>query len=71
MFGKTQTVVITVEGMMCEHCKAHVERALLGVKGVRSASADLAAKTATVVAKASVSKESLVAAITAAGYRAQ
>ena len=69
MFGKNKTVVISVEGMMCEHCKAHVEKALLGVSGVRSATADLAAKTATVVAKASVSEEALKAAVVAAGYK--
>ena len=34
MFGKTKTVTFGVDGMMCKNCKAHVEKALLEVKGV-------------------------------------
>ena len=68
MFGKTKTVTFTVEGMMCKNCKAHVEKALAGVKGVKSAVADLETKTVTVVAKESVSEETLKKAVTDAGY---
>lgn len=69
MFGKTKTVSFTVNGMMCVNCKAHVEKALLGVKGVRSAEAVLDTKLVTVVAKESVSEDALKAAVTAAGYK--
>jgi hypothetical protein len=45
MFGfkkkEAATFTISVEGMMCMHCVAHVEKALLAVKGVQSAKADL------------------------------
>ena len=58
--------VIKVEGMMCKHCKAHVEKACMGVAGTVSAEVDLAAKNVTVVGTASV--ETLKAAITEAGY---
>ena len=58
--------VIKVEGMMCKHCKAHVEKACMGVAGTVSAEVDLAAKNVTVVGTASV--EALKAAITEAGY---
>jgi copper chaperone CopZ len=70
MFGsnKTKTVTLSVEGMMCAHCTAHVEKALLGVSGVRSATADLEKKSVTVVAKPSVSEDALKAAVVAAGY---
>ena len=34
------TIVIPVQGMMCEHCEARVEKAVLGVEGVLSAKAD-------------------------------
>ena len=71
MFGKNKTVTLSVEGMMCAHCTAHVEKALLGIKGVRSAHADLTAKAVTVVAKASVSDEAIKAAVTKAGYTVQ
>ena len=36
--------VIKVNGMMCGHCVAHVEKAALSVKGVKSAKADLSKK---------------------------
>lgn len=69
MFGKNKTVVFSVEGMMCEHCKAHVEKALLGVSGVRSAVADLESHTVTVVAKKTVKEEDLKATVISAGYQ--
>ncbi len=70
MFGKKEltTHVIHVEGMMCPRCVAHVKTALEGVKGVKSVTVDLDAKTATVEAPASVKLEALAAAVTAAGY---
>lgn len=71
MFGKkkeTVTTVLCVEGMMCKMCVAHVEKALNAIKGVESASADLAAKSVTVVADAKVSAEQLAKAVTDAGY---
>ncbi len=58
--------VIKVEGMMCKHCKAHVEKACMGVAGTISAEVDLAAKNVTVIGTASV--EALKAAITEEGY---
>jgi heavy metal translocating P-type ATPase len=69
MFGKTKTVTLSVEGMMCNNCKAHVERALLALKGVKSAEASVENKCVTVVAKASLSDDSISAAIVAAGYK--
>lgn len=62
-------ISFTVEGMMCEHCKARVENALKAVNGVSFAQADLEAKTVTVEADASVSKEMLENAVTEAGYQ--
>ena len=41
---KTMKSVIKVNGMMCGHCVAHVEKAALSVKGVKSAKADLSKK---------------------------
>ena len=70
MFGKNKTVNFFVEGMMCEHCKAHVEKALLDVKGVKSAKADLDLKSVTVVVKNSIDEATLKSAVIAAGYKA-
>ena len=58
--------VIKVEGMMCKHCKAHVEKACKGVEGTVDAVVDLAAKNVTVTGTADV--EALKAAIVEAGY---
>ena len=69
MFGKTQTISFAVEGMMCNNCKAHVEKALLSVKGVKSVEASVENKSVSVVAKASVTEDSLKSAVTAAGYK--
>ncbi len=69
MLGKTKTVTFSVEGMMCNNCKAHVEKALAELKGVKSAEADLDAKSVTVVCKEALSEEKLKDAVKAAGYK--
>jgi len=71
MFGATKTITFGVEGMMCNNCKAHVERALAEVKGVKSAVADLETKTVTVKVKAAVEEATLKDAVTKAGYKVQ
>lgn len=58
--------VLRVEGMMCTHCKAAVEKACKGVAGVIDAEVDLKAKTATVNGEADV--EMLKKAIVDAGF---
>ena len=59
-----------VEGMMCQHCVAHVKKALESVEGVTSADVDLEAKTAVAHLSADVADDVLVAAIVDAGYEA-
>ena len=61
-----ETVVIKVEGMMCGHCKARVEKACKGVPGTVDAVVDLEAKTVTVTGTADVA--ALKKAITDADY---
>lgn len=60
-------VVISVEGMMCGHCKARVEKALLAVPGTEKAEADLQAKTVAVSGTAGA--DAWKAAIVNAGYK--
>ena len=68
MFGKKkETTVLRVEGMMCKMCVAHVEKALMAL-GAASATADLEAKTVTVVAAPKITPEMMKKAITDAGY---
>ena len=64
-FAMKKTLVI--EGMMCGHCAAHVERALASIPGVQ-AKVDLAHKTATVEAATEISDDVLRKAIQDAGY---
>ena len=65
---KTVTYEIPVEGMMCQHCVAHVKKALEEVKGIKSVEVNLEEKLATVTAASD--SAALVAAINAAGYTA-
>ena len=69
MFGRLKTVTVSVEGMMCNNCKAHVEKALLAIKGVKSAEASVENKNVVVVVKESLSDDAITAAIVAAGYK--
>ncbi|MBQ7323281.1 MAG: heavy metal translocating P-type ATPase [Clostridia bacterium] len=62
------TKTLKVEGMMCQHCVAHVKKALEGVEGVSNVEVDLEKKTATVTLTGAVSDESLTAVIVDAGY---
>ena len=56
---------ITIKGMMCAHCVAHVEKALTALEG-ETAKVDLASGTAVVTGPAS--DEALTKAVTDAGY---
>ncbi|MDQ7092105.1 heavy metal-associated domain-containing protein [Desulfosporosinus sp. PR] len=62
-------ITLKVEGMTCNHCKMHVEKALNGVSGVETASVDLAKGEAVVAGNAK--REDLVKAVTDAGYKAE
>ncbi len=64
--AKTTTYVIKIEGMMCQHCVAHVKKALEGVKGVKSVDVSLETNSATVTSTTAV--DPLRAAIVDAGY---
>ena len=60
--------VLDVEGMMCDHCRAHVQSALEAVPGVTAVQVDLAAKTASVTLAEDVPDSALADAVSAAGY---
>ena len=63
------SVVINVEGMMCEHCAKRVEDACLGVNGVAKAKVSLKNKNVTVSSNEELNEAELKAAINAAGYQ--
>ena len=60
--------LMKIDGIMCEHCKAHVTRALSAIPGVSAVDVDLAAKTATLTLAEPVGDDTLTAAVTDAGY---
>ncbi|MFN3844924.1 MAG: heavy metal translocating P-type ATPase [Paracoccaceae bacterium] len=64
----SQDVDIAIEGMTCASCVSRVERALVAVPGVTTASVNLATERATVKGTADVAQ--LVTAIEAVGYEA-
>ena len=61
-------VTVKIEGMMCPHCKAHVEKALSAIDGVTSVTADHVPGTATVESTREIPQAELKAAVEAAGY---
>ena len=64
----TERRILSVEGMMCEHCEAHVKEALEKIEGVESAEASHTAGTAVVTLSGNVSDEVLKTAVENEGY---
>lgn len=64
----TMKKVLDVEGMMCQHCVAHVTKALQGIAGVEAVEVSLENKNAAVTLAADVSDDALVKAVVDAGY---
>ena len=62
------TKVIKIEGMMCEHCVAHVKKALEAFSGV-SVTVDLAGGKATVQGDSLPDNAKLTEAVEQAGYK--
>jgi len=62
---------LEIEGMHCASCVARVEKALAGVRGVQSASVNLATERAEVIAAPGVTAAALEAAVRSAGYTAR
>lgn len=60
--------VLDIEGMMCQHCVAHVNKALSGIEGVEAVEVSLENKNAAVTLAADVSDDALVKAVVDAGY---
>lgn len=64
----TMKKVLDVEGMMCQHCVAHVNKALSGIEGVEAVEVSLEGKTATVTLAKEVADDVLTKAVVDAGY---
>lgn len=64
----TMTKVISIEGMMCNHCTGTVQKALEAVEGVTAVTMSLEQKNATVELASDVADDVLAKAVTDAGY---
>lgn len=61
-------VIMTVEGMTCNHCKMRVEKALQGLEGVQAVEVDLATKAVSVETQAQIDPSVLKEVVEDAGY---
>ena len=64
----TMTKVISIEGMMCNHCTGTVQKALEAVEGVKAVTMSLEQKIATVELASDVADDVLTKAVVDAGY---
>lgn len=64
----TMTKVISIEGMMCNHCTGTVQKALEAVEGVKAVTMSLEQKNAAVELASDVTDEVLTKAVVDAGY---
>ena len=62
------TKTITIDGMMCDHCRQHVEKALSAIDGVTKADVSLKDKNAVVTLSKDVDEKMLSDAVSEAGY---
>ena len=66
--GDLMNKTLKIEGMMCQHCVAHVTKALQAIDGVESVEVNLKKKTAVVTSQLELSNEALTNVIVEAGY---
>ena len=69
MFNTKIKKVIHIEGMMCEHCKMKVERALSELNGVSKVKVNLKNKTATIYSTKSISNDDIKNSISKLDYK--
>jgi len=63
---KNMAKTFVVKGMVCNHCKANVERTISAIEGVTSVVVDLS--TGKAIVEGEVSAEKVISAVTAVGY---
>jgi len=69
MFNKKIKKVITIEGMMCDHCKSKVEKVLLELKDVSKVKVSLKDKTAIIYSSRSINESDITNAIAKLDYK--
>lgn len=66
---KKMVKTLKIEGMMCAHCQAHVQKALEGVEGVTQVEVSLEENEAVLTADEAVQDQMLIDAVTESGYK--
>lgn len=61
-------ITVKINGMMCGHCQANVQKALSAIEGVEEVTVNLEEKTAHIKASAGIAEVTITEAITEAGY---
>ncbi len=69
MFNKKIKKVITIEGMMCDHCKMKVEKTLSELDSVSKVKVNLKDKTATIYSTKRISNDNIKNAISKLDYK--
>lgn len=69
MFHKKIKKIVTIEGMMCNHCKNKVESSLKELESVTKVKVNLANKTAEIYSNEVISDEDIKKTITNLGYQ--
>lgn len=69
MFHKKIRKIVTIEGMMCNHCKNKVESSLKELENVTKVKVNLANKKAEIYSNAMISDEDIKKTITNLGYQ--
>ena len=69
MFNKKIKKVVTIEGMMCEHCKNKVETSLSSINNVSKVKVNLKDKTATIYSTKSISNDNIKDTISKLDYK--
>lgn len=64
-------IVLQVKGMMCEHCKKHVENALTKIPGVTRVEVSLKENSAKIYSTQELNRNDLINAVKNAGYEAK
>jgi Cu2+-exporting ATPase len=64
-------IVLSVKSMMCQHCVAHVKKALESVEGVVTVNVSLENKSAEITVKEGVEKSALITVVVDAGYECE
>ena len=69
MFHKKIKKIVTIEGMMCSHCKNKVESSLKELENVTKVKVNLANKTAEIYSNEVINDEDIKKTITNLGYQ--